>query len=125
MPTRALIALLALAGTAVLPGAAGASASGRAGAFRSCPQRHLASHDPQGASLPVGGLHVHRIRCSKAARAIRQSTFAATPAGPQFTVPGFTCASPVGPPLPGSRNPRYVHCSHRRQALMFLVPGFS
>lgn len=124
MLPRALIGLLAVFGAMVLPGAA-VGASPGPGGFRSCPQRHLASHDPQGASLPVGGLHVHRIRCSKAAHAIRESTFAATPGGPQFTVPGFTCTSPVGPPLPGSRNPRYVHCSHKRQSLMFLVPGFS
>jgi hypothetical protein len=78
---------------------------------------------PQG-SLAVTNLRVIRISCSRAAAALRAGSYEATPGGPLFTAPGFSCSGPVGPPPPGSK-PRYYHCGRRRQRFEFLVPGFS
>jgi hypothetical protein len=78
---------------------------------------------PQG-SLTVTNLRVIRISCSRAAAAVRASSYEATPGGPLFTSPGFSCSGPVGPPPPGSK-PRYYQCDRRRQRYEFLVPGFS
>jgi hypothetical protein len=75
-------------------------------------------------SLTVTNLRVIRISCSRAAAAVRASSYEATPGGPLFTSPGFSCSGPVGPPPPGSK-PRYYHCDRRRQRFEFLVPGFS
>jgi hypothetical protein len=75
-------------------------------------------------SLTVTNLRVIGISCSRAAAAVRASSYEATPGGPLFTSPGFSCSGPVGPPPPGSK-PRYYHCDHRRQRFEFLVPGFS
>jgi hypothetical protein len=77
-----------------------------------------------GGSLNVTHLRVIRISCSRAAAAVRAGSYEATPGGPLFTAPGFSCSGPVGPPPPGSK-PRYYHCNRRRQRLEFLVPGFS
>jgi hypothetical protein len=75
-------------------------------------------------SLAVTNLRVIRMSCSRAAAAVRASSYEATPGGPLFTSPGFSCSGPVGPPPPGAK-PRYYHCGHRRQRFEFLVPGFS
>ena len=75
-------------------------------------------------SLTVTSLRVIRISCSRAAAAVRASSYEATPGGPLFTSPGFTCSGPVGPPPPGSK-PRYYRCDRRGQRFEFLVPGFS
>jgi hypothetical protein len=75
-------------------------------------------------SLTVTSLRVIRISCSRAAAAVRASSYEATPGGPLFTSPGFSCSGPVGPPPPGSQ-PRYYHCDRRGQRFEFLVPGFS
>jgi hypothetical protein len=75
-------------------------------------------------SLTVTSLRVIKISCSRAAAAVRASSYEATPGGPLFTSPGFTCSGPVGPPPPGSK-PRYYRCDRRRQRFEFLVPGFS
>lgn len=75
-------------------------------------------------SLAVTNLRVLRISCSRAAAAVRASNYEATPGGPLFTSPGFSCVGPVGPPPPGSK-PRYYRCDRRRQRFEFLVPGFS
>jgi hypothetical protein len=76
------------------------------------------------ASLAVTNLRVIRISCSRAAAAVRASSYEATPGGPLFTSPGFSCVGPVGPPPPGSK-PRYYQCDRRRQRFEFLTPGFS
>jgi hypothetical protein len=78
---------------------------------------------PEG-SLAVTNLRVIRISCSRAAAVVRASRYEATPGGPLFTSPGFSCSGPVGPPPPGSK-PRYYQCDRRRQRFEFLVPGFS
>ena len=75
-------------------------------------------------SLTVTDLRVIAISCSRAAAAVRASSYEATPGGPLFTSPGFSCSGPVGPPPPGSK-PRYYHCDHGRQRFEFLMPGFS
>ena len=75
-------------------------------------------------SLSVTNLRVIRISCSRAAALVRAGSYEATPGGPLFTSPGFSCSGPVGPPPPGSK-PRYYQCEHRRQGFEFLVPGFS
>lgn len=75
-------------------------------------------------SLTVTNLGVIRISCSRAAGAVRASSYEATPGGPLFASPGFSCSGPVGPPPPGSK-PRYYRCDRRRQSFEFLVPGFS
>jgi hypothetical protein len=106
----------------LISGAATGAGSHRV-TYKRCRHEHLRSHGP-GFSLRVTHLRVSRITCRRAAAAVRASTFEATPAGPQFSVPGFACTGPVGPPPPGSR-PRYYHCRHRRQAFEFLVPGSS
>jgi hypothetical protein len=75
-------------------------------------------------SLTVTNLGVISISCSRAAAALRAGSYEATPGGPLFTAPGFTCSGPVGPPPPGSK-PRYYRCERRRQRFEFLAPGFS
>jgi hypothetical protein len=75
-------------------------------------------------SLTITNLRVIRISCSRAAAALRAGGYEATPGGPLFTAPRFSCSGPVGPPPPGSK-PRYYQCDRRRQRFEFLVPGFS
>lgn len=98
-----------------------------AAAYTACPAIH--------ARVPVGGvidtvavksLRVNRISCTKAAAAIRAGSFAALPAGPQFSTKGFYCSSPVGPPPPGSTAPRPYSCTSKsgRKKLTFTVSEF-
>jgi hypothetical protein len=94
------------------------------GTYRRCRREHLSVRGTAGGSLSLTTLRVIRIPCSRAAAAVRASSYEATPAGPLFTSPGFSCSGPVGPPPPRAR-PRYYHCNHRRQTFEFLVPGFS
>jgi hypothetical protein len=89
-----------------------------------CPHEHLSSRDSAGQTLPITGVRVHRISCASAAAAVRATTFEATPGGPLFSTPGFTCTGPIGPPLPHSK-PRYYRCTRGREWFEFLVPGFS
>ena len=89
-----------------------------------CRGEHLSVRGMAGGSLPVTNLRVVRISCSRAADAVRASSYQATPAGPRFTSPGFSCGGPIGPRLQGTK-PRYYHCNHRREMFKFLVPGFS
>jgi hypothetical protein len=86
--------------------------------------RGLSVRGTRQGSLTVNNLRVIGISCSRAASALRAGSYEATPGGPLFTAPGFTCSGPVGPPPPGSK-PRYYHCCRRRQRFEFLVPGFS
>ena len=94
------------------------------GAYHRCRRERLSVRGIAGGSLDVTNVRVIRISCSRAAAAVRDSTYEPTPAGPQFRSPGFRCSGPVGPPLPGAK-PRYYRCNHRRQMYEFLVPGFS
>jgi len=94
------------------------------GAYHRCRGEHLSVHGTAGGSLNVTNLRVIRISCSRAAAAVRASSYEATPAGPLFASSGFSCSGPVGPPLPRAK-PRYYHCNHRREMFEFLVPGFS
>lgn len=93
-------------------------------AYQRCRHGHLSVAGARGTSLDVTNLRVSWISCKRVAAAVRAGTFEATPAGPLFSIPGFTCGEPVGPPPPGVK-PRYYHCSHGRQRFEFLVPGFS
>jgi hypothetical protein len=94
------------------------------GTYHRCRREHLSVRGTEGGWLNLTNLRVIRISCSRAAAAVRASSYEASPAGPLFTSPGFSCSGPVGPPPPGAR-PRYYHCNHRRQMFEFLVPGFS
>jgi len=94
------------------------------GAYHRCRGEHLSVGGTAGGPLNLTNLRVIRISCSRAAAAVRASSYEATPAGPLFTSQGFRCGGPVGPPPPGAK-PRYYHCNHRRQMFEFLVPGFS
>jgi hypothetical protein len=94
------------------------------GAYVRCKREHLSARGITGGSLTVTSLRVIRISCARAAVAVRASRYEATPGGPLFTSPGFSCGGPVGLPPPGAK-PRYYHCEHRRQSFEFLVPGFS
>ncbi len=125
---RALTLSVATATLLLLTGAAGfAHAQNRA--YHRCRReqlsvRGLSVRGTRQGSLAVTNLRVIRIPCSRAAAALRAGSYEATPGGPLFTSPGFSCSGPVGPPPPGSK-PRYYHCERRRQQLAFLVPGFS
>lgn len=88
------------------------------GAYHRCRGEHLSVRGTAEGSLNVTNLRVIRIA------AVRASSYEATPAGPLFTSPGFSCSGPAGPPLPGAK-PRYYHYKDRRQMFEFLVPGFS
>jgi len=94
------------------------------GAYHRCRGEHLSVRGTAGGSLNVTNLRVIRLSCSRAAAAVRASSYEATPAGPLFASSGFSCSGPVGPPLPRAK-PRYYHCNHRRERFEFLVPGFS
>ena len=93
-------------------------------AFHRCRGEHLRVRGTAGGSLNITNLRVSRISCSRAAVAVRASSYEPTPGGPLFTSPRFRCGGPVGPRLRGTR-PRYYHCHRWRQAFEFLVPGFS
>jgi hypothetical protein len=93
-------------------------------AYHRCRGERLSVRGKAGGSLNVTRLRVVRISCSRAAAAVRASSYEATPAGPLFRSPGFSCSGPVGPRRQGAR-PRYYHCSHRRRTFEFLVPEFS
>ena len=100
------------------------SAPAQGAQLKRCPDKHLVSRDATGQMLPITGLRVHRISCARAAAAVRASTFEATPGGPMFSTPGFSCTGPVGPPRPHSK-PRYYRCTRAGEEFRFLVPGFS
>jgi hypothetical protein len=103
-PALVVIAVAALA-LAVAIGAGGAAAK--------APHRGAAcAGHPRG----VRKLEVSRMRCSDAVTAVRRGRFELTPGGPLFTTPGFTCQSPVGPPL---RGPRFTVCTSGRRSLRF------
>jgi hypothetical protein len=108
--------------------AAGVVAAGAAPAegatFKPCRRERLSAHDPAGQALTITKVLVDRLPCASADAAIRASSFAATPGGPLFTTPGFTCTGPVGPPPPGSK-PRYYRCTRGRTGFEFTVAGFS
>jgi hypothetical protein len=129
-PTPAMmVAVLALtlsgAPAALLPAsAANAVARTQHVTYKRCLHEHLSARGMAGRPLNVTNLRVSRISCSRAAAAVRASTFEVTPAGPLFSTAGFKCGGPVGPPPPGAK-PRYYHCNHGRQMFEFLVPGFS
>ena len=115
--------------TLLLISAAASFALTPRGTYQRCKARNLIVRGlsvrgtPEG-SLPVTNLRVIRISCSRAAAALRASSYEATPGGPLFTSPGFSCSGPVGPPPPGSKQ-RYYQCDRRRQRFEFLLPGFS
>jgi hypothetical protein len=96
----------------------------RPGAYHRCRGEHLSVRGTAGGSLNITRFRVTRISCSHAAAAVRASRYEATPGGPRFRSPGFSCSGPAGPRLQGAR-PRYYHCHRRRHAFEFLVPGFS
>jgi hypothetical protein len=96
----------------------------RQSAYHRCRGEHLSVRGTAGGSLKITSLGVSRISCSRAAAAVRASRYEATPGGPLFTSPRFSCGGPEGPRLRGTV-PRYYHCHRRRQAFEFLVPGFS
>jgi hypothetical protein len=110
--------------TLLLVSATGGFALSRQGAYLRCKQEHLSVRGAAGGSLTITNLRVIRISCSRAAAAVRASRYEATPGGPLFTSPGFSCGGPVGLPPPRAK-PRYYYCDHRRQRFEFLVPGFS
>ena len=93
-------------------------------AYQRCRGEHLRVRGTAGGSLNITNLRVSRISCSRAAAAVRASSYEATPGGPLFTSPRLRCSGPVGPRLQGAK-PRYYHCHRWRQAFEFLVPGFS
>jgi hypothetical protein len=93
-------------------------------AYHRCRGERLSVRGTARGSLNITNLRVIGISCSRAAATVRASSYEATPAGPLFSSPGFSCSGPVGPPPPRAK-PRYYHCSHRRRMFEFLVPGFS
>jgi hypothetical protein len=127
-PTRALVLSAGTATLLLLTGAA-SFAHTQNRVYHRCKREQLSVRGvsvrgtAQG-SLTVTNLRVIRISCSRAAAALRAGSYEATPGGPLFTSPGFSCSGPVGPPPPGSK-PRYYRCDRRRQRFEFLVPGFS
>ena len=94
------------------------------GAYHRCRGEHLSVRGTGVGSLNVTNLRVIRISCPRARAALRASSYEATPGGPLFTSPRFSCSGPIGPPPPRAK-PRYYHCNRRRQRFEFLVPGFS
>ncbi len=127
-PTRALTLSAATATVLLLTGSAG-FAHTQARAYHRCKReqltvRGLSVRGTAQGSLTVTNLRVIKISCSRAAAALRAGSYEATPGGPLFTSPGFSCSGPVGPPPPGAK-PRYYHCGRRRRRFEFLVPGFS
>ena len=70
-------------------------------AYHRCRGEHLIVRGTAGGSLNVTNLRVIEISCSRAAAAVRAGSYEATPAGPLFTSPRFSCSGPVGPPPPG------------------------
>jgi hypothetical protein len=127
--TVGALTLSAAAATLLLVSVTASSALTQRRSYHPCKAEQLAVRGlsvrgtPDG-SLAVTNLRVIRISCSRAAAAVRASSYEATPGGPLFTSPGFSCSGPVGPPPPGSK-PRYYQCRRRRQRFEFLVPGFS
>jgi hypothetical protein len=123
------LALLAATGTLLLLGVGASFAHTQHRTYHRCKPERLSVRGvtvrgTADGSLNVTKLRVIRISCSRAAAVVRASRYEATPGGPLFTSPGFSCGGPVGPPPPGSK-PRYYHCDRRRQRFEFLVPGFS
>jgi len=121
---KVAVALSVATATLLLVHVTGGFALTQQGAYHRCKREHLSVPGATGGSLAVTSLGVIRMSCSQAATAVRASSYEATPGGPLFTSPGFSCTGPVGPPPPGSK-PRYYRCDHRRQRFEFIVPGFS
>ena len=122
-PATAVTLCVATA-TLLLVNATGGFALTQQGTYHRCKREHLSVRGIQGGSLAVTSLRVITISCSRAAVAVRASSYEATPGGPLFTSPGFSCTGPVGLAPPGTK-PRYYRCDHRRQKFEFLVPGSS
>jgi hypothetical protein len=92
--------------------------------YAQCRHQHLSVSGTGGGSLVATHLRVVHISCAHAAAAIKAGSYEATPGGPLFSIPGFTCIDPIGPPPPGSK-PRYYRCRNGIRRFEFLVPGFS
>ena len=108
----------------LLIAAPGGLAHTRQATYHRCKPQHLSVRGTRGGSLAVTSLRVIEMSCARAAAAVRAARYEATPGGPLFTSPGFSCTGPVGLPPPGA-GPRYYRCVHLRQRFEFLVPGFS
>jgi hypothetical protein len=121
---RSVIALSAATAALLLVSVSAAVARTHHDIYHPCRHEHLSVRGTAGGSLKVTNLRVSRMSCSRAAAAVRASRYEATPGGPLFTSPGFSCSGPVGPPPPGAK-PRYYHCVHGRETFEFLMPGFS
>ena len=119
-----MFVVVAAAGALFLVSVASAAGETKSVPYERCRHQHVHVRGTGGGSLKVTNLRVTQISCSHAAAALRAGSYEATPGGPLFSVPGFKCNGPVGPPPPGSK-PRYYHCSHGSQRFEFLVPGFS
>jgi hypothetical protein len=123
------LTLCAAAATLLLCGVTVSFAHTQQRIYHRCAPEHLrvrglSVRGTAAGSLAVTRLRVTRISCSRAAAAVRAGSYEATPGGPLFTSPGFSCSGPVGPPPPGAAL-RYYRCDHRRQRFEFVVPGFS
>jgi hypothetical protein len=122
-PARAL-RLSAATVTLFLVGATGSLALTHTVTYHPCRREHLRVPGTAAGSLPITSLRVIGMSCSRAAAAVRASSYEATPGGPLFSSPGFSCTGPFGLAPPGAK-PRYYRCSHRSQRFEFLVPGSS
>jgi hypothetical protein len=128
-PRADTVTLSVATATVLLVSAPGGFALTRQATYHRCKReqlsvRGLSVRGTPAGSLAVTSLRVIRMSCSRAAAAVRASSYEATPGGPLVTSPRFSCSGPVGPPPPGAK-PRYYHCDHRRHGFEFLVPGFS
>ena len=121
---QALRFAIAVTAALLLSTAISAAARTPQARYHRCRGGHVGVRGAAGGSLSVTSLGVIRMSCARAAAAVRASRYEATPGGPLFTSPGFSCRGPVGPPPPGAK-PRYYQCDRARQRFEFVVPGFS
>lgn len=97
----------------------GAEMASGARRYRACPNAHPGATTHAGSPLYISHLRVSRMSCARATAAVRAGAFALTPAGPLFHTTGFSCTSPIGPPL--NSRPHYFHCQHAARAFEFTL----
>jgi hypothetical protein len=118
--TLFVVSLVAAAAT-VVPGA-----SASAPVYTLCKNAHpVVRFRPRSSeSLTVAKLDVREISCPRAAVAVHAGSLDPAPGGAIFKTAGFSCRSPVGPPIPATRPPRAFVCTRGAASFKFTLRGY-
>jgi hypothetical protein len=119
--TLVVVSLVAAAATAVSH-----ASTQSPPAYTLCKNAHPIARfrSPYSESLTVAKLSVHEISCPHAAVAVRAGSLDPTPGGLIFKTVGFSCSSPIGPPIPATRPLRAFTCTRGAGSIRFTLRGY-